>query len=150
MNILISRCLLGIACRYDGKDNFIMDFKKNFPQVNFIDICPECDGGMKTPRLPCEIKNSKVFNKKGEDMTKFFLKGRDVALKKARDFFCPVGILKEKSPSCGSNFIYDGNFSGNLIKKSGITGDALKKKGLIIFSENNLEEFEKYLKNMGI
>ena len=75
MNVLISRCLLGINCRYDGKNNEIKNLKEKFPQINFIDVCPEVDSGMKTPRKPCEIKNSKVINVDGVDFTKNLVKG---------------------------------------------------------------------------
>ena len=79
MNVLISRCLLGINCRYDGKNNKIKNLREKFPKINFIDVCPEVDSGMKTPRKPCEIKNSKVINIDGEDFTKEFKKGSQIA-----------------------------------------------------------------------
>ena len=134
MNVLISRCLLGINCRYDGKNNEIKNLKEKFPQINFIDICPEVDSGMKTPRKPCEIKNSKVINVDGVDFTKNFKKGGQIAL------------LKAKSPSCGKDLIYDGNFNKNLIKGDGITCQILKKNDIIIFTEKEIEEFYSYLK----
>lgn len=80
MNVLISRCLLGINCRYDGKNNEIKNLKEKFPHINFIDVCPEVDSGMNTPRKPCEIKNSKVINVDGVDFTKNFKKGGEIAL----------------------------------------------------------------------
>ena len=145
MNVLISRCLLGINCRYDGKNNKIENLKEKFPQINFIDVCPEVDSGMKTPRKPCEIKNSKVINIDGEDFTKNFKKGGEIALRICNKNKIKLALLKAKSPSCGKDLIYDGNFNKNLIKADGITCQILKENGIIIFSEKELDDFYSYL-----
>ena len=145
MNVLISRCLLGINCRYDGKNNEIKNLKEKFPQINFIDACPEVDSGMKTPRKPCEIKNSKVINIDGEDLTKNFKKGGEIALKICKKNKIKLALLKANSPSCGKDLIYDGNFNKNLIKADGITCQILKENGIIIFSEKELDDFYSYL-----
>ena len=145
MNVLISRCLLGINCRYDGKNNEIKNLKEKFPQINFIDVCPEVDSGMKTPRKPCEIKNSKVINIDGEDFTKNFKKGGEIALRICKKNKIKLALLKAKSPSCGKDLIYDGNFNRNLIKADGITCQILKENGIIIFSEKELDDFYSYL-----
>ena len=145
MNVLISRCLLGINCRYDGKNNEIKNLKEKFPQINFIDVCPEVDSGMKTPRKPCEIKNSKVINIDGKDFTKNFKKGGEIALKICKKNKIKLALLKAKSPSCGKDLIYDGNFNKNLIKADGITCQILKENGIIIFSEKELDDFYSYL-----
>lgn len=146
MNVLISRCLLGINCRYDGKNNEIKNLKEKFPQINFIDICPEVDSGMKTPRKPCEIKNSKVINVDGVDFTKNFKKGGQITLEICKKNNIKIALLKAKSPSCGKDFIYDGNFNKNLIKGDGITCQILKKNDIIIFTEKEIEEFYSYIK----
>lgn len=145
MNVLISRCLLGINCRYDGKNNEIKNLKEKFPKINFIDVCPEVDSGMKTPRKPCEIKNSKVINIDGEDFTKNFKKGGEIALRICKKNKIKLALLKAKSPSCGKDLIYDGNFNKNLIKADGITCQILKENGIIIFSEKELDDFYSYL-----
>ena len=145
MNVLISRCLLGINCRYDGKNNKIENLKEKFPQINFIDVCPEVDSGMPTPRKPCEIKNSKVINIDGKDFTKEFEKGSQIALELCKKYKIKVALLKAKSPSCGKDLIYDGTFSKKLKKSDGITCQVLKKNGIIIFSEKEIEDFYSYL-----
>lgn len=145
MNVLISRCLLGINCRYDGKNNKIKNLREKFPEINFIDVCPEVDSGMKTPRKPCEIKNSKVINIDGEDFTKEFEKGSQIALELCKKYKIKTALLKAKSPSCGKDYIYDGNFDKNLINGDGITCQVLKKNGIIIFSEKEIEDFCSYI-----
>ncbi|MDU1316514.1 DUF523 domain-containing protein [Anaerococcus hydrogenalis] len=145
MNVLISRCLLGINCRYDGKNNKIKNLREKFTKINFIDVCPEVDSGMKTPRKPCEIKNSKVINIDGEDFTKEFNKGSQIALDLCKKYNIKIALLKAKSPSCGKDYIYDGNFDKNLINGDGITCQVLKKNGIIIFSEKEIKDFHSYL-----
>lgn len=145
MNVLVSRCLLGINCRYDGDNNEIKNLKEKFPHINFIDICPEVDGGMETPRKPCEIKNKKVLNIEGENKTKFFKKGAKIALKKAKDKNVKVALLKSKSPSCGKDLIYDGSFSNTLIKSHGITCKILSDYGIVVFSEKELDDFQSFI-----
>ncbi|MDU3687924.1 MAG: DUF523 domain-containing protein [Anaerococcus hydrogenalis] len=145
MNVLISRCLLGINCRYDEKNNKIKNLREKFPKINFIDVCPEVDSGMKTPRKPCEIKNSKVINIDGEDFTKEFKKGSQIALDLCKKYNINIALLKAKSPSCGKDYIYDGNFNKNLINGDGITCQVLKKNGIIIFSEKEIEDFYSYI-----
>ena len=145
MNVLISRCLLGINCRYDEKNNKIKNLREKFPKINFIDVCPEVDSGMKTPRKPCEIKNSKVINIDGEDFTKEFKKGSQISLDLCKKYNIKIALLKAKSPSCGKDYIYDGNFDKNLINGDGITCQVLKKNGIIIFSEKEIEDFYSYI-----
>ncbi len=145
MNVLISRCLLGINCRYDEKNNKIKNLREKFPKINFIDVCPEVDSGMKTPRKPCEIKNSKVINIDGEDFTKEFNKGSQISLDLCKKYNIKIALLKAKSPSCGKDYIYDGNFDKNLINGDGITCQVLKKNGIIIFSEKEIEDFYSYI-----
>ena len=93
----------------------IKNLKEKFPQINFIDICQEEDSEMKTPRKQCEIKNSKVINVDGVDFTKNFKKGGQIALEICKKNNIKIALLKAKSPSCGKDFIYDGNFNKNLI-----------------------------------
>lgn len=148
MNVLVSKCLLGCKCRYDGNDNKIKEIdeiRKKYPKLNFIGICPEVEGGMVTPRKPCEIKNRKVINKDGKDMTDFFKKGAEISKKKALENNVKVVLLKAKSPSCGKDYIYDGSFSRKLIKGDGITCQVLKECGIIIFSEKEIDEFSSYI-----
>ncbi len=136
--IICSACLLGINCRYDGKNNLnkkVLDLTK---KAILIPVCPEQFGGLPTPREPAEQKGNKVFTKSGKDVTKYFLKGAKEVLKIVKFFGIKEAILKQKSPSCGYGKIYDGTFSGKLIEGNGITTKLLKKKKIKIFSEEDL------------
>ena len=111
--VLISECLLGKPCRYDGlskPNDYILNLIKD-PNIKFITVCPECESGMSTPRIPSEIRKDKVINANGEDVTFFYNKGAQIALEKAKENNIDFAILKEKSPSCGKGKIYDGTFS---------------------------------------
>lgn len=148
MDILISACLMGCACRYDGKDNYIDNFFEKHKDLNFIKICPEVESGMSIPRNPSEIRNGRVFDNLGRENTNFFEKGARIALKKALDNNIKVAILKAKSPSCGKDLIYDGSFTKTLVKGDGLTANLLKNNGIIVFTEKELDKFDKYIKRI--
>ena len=143
--ILVSACLLGINCKYDGDNNKNENVKKYLEGKQFIIVCPEQLGGLTTPRVPSEIiKGSytdvyKVISKDGTDVTENFIKGAKESLKIAKMYNCKEAILKEGSPSCGSCKVYDGTFSGTKINGMGITAALLKKEGLKILSEKDFE-----------
>lgn len=151
MNILISRCLLGFPCRYDGKSseykelNLFIEKYKN--KHNFITICPEVEGGLPTPRIPCERVGDRVINKEGVDKSKEFNEGAVIAVEKAKQYDVQIAILKSKSPSCGTGIIYDGTFSNNLTKGSGVTSQKLSDYGIYVITENDLESIEYLLLN---
>lgn len=151
MNILISRCLLGFPCRYDGKasnnEDINLFVEKYKDKHNFITICPEVEGGLPTPRAACEIVGKKVLNNNGEDKTKEFLLGAKIAVNKAKKYKVEVAILKSKSPSCGTSIIYDGTFSHKLINGSGITSRMLSEYGVYVINENELDKIEYLLAN---
>lgn len=137
--ILVSACLLGINCQYNGKNNLtekLLEFLKD--KGEFIAVCPEVLGGLPIPRDRAEIVGNKVKTAKGKNVTKQFLKGAERVLKIAKENNVKTAILKAKSPSCGSSWIYDGTFSWNLIKGDGITAALLKKNGIKVFTEKDL------------
>jgi len=136
---IVSACLCGEKCRYDGKTSLSEKVKKLVDEGKAIMVCPEVEGGLYTPRLPCEIRKNKVINTKNEDKTEYFLIGAEKTLYLAKKYHVKKAILKEKSPSCGSNFIYDGTFSSNLIKGQGITAKLLRANGIEVMSD---EEFQ--------
>lgn len=137
--ILVSACLLGENCKYNGGNNRNETVLKYLEGKEYIAICPESFGGLKIPRLPAEIIGSKVFLKDGTDVTDKFLKGAEKTLELAKKHGAKEAVLKESSPSCGCNFIYDGSFSGVKIKGKGITAAILVKEGISVKSEKNLE-----------
>lgn len=141
MNILVSACLLGVNCRYNGGNNIIEKIIKLKEKHNIIPICPEQLGGLATPREPSEIniKNDKmiVISNSGNDLTKEFLNGAEESLRIAKMFNCKVAILKERSPSCGTKMIYDGKFNGNIIDGMGIAAKLFLENGIKLYNEND-------------
>ena len=137
--ILISACLLGTPCRYDGKSKICDKVEELSEKFELIPICPEVMGGLDTPRLPCEIKDGKAIRSDGKDMTRFYQKGANDALALAKKEKCSLAVLKEKSPSCGTHFIYDGTFSKTLIDGKGITAKLLSENGIKVFSEDDID-----------
>jgi uncharacterized protein YbbK (DUF523 family) len=135
---LVSACLCGENCRYDGKSTLSEKVKKLVDEGKAIMICPEIEGGLPIPRHPCEIRSNKVVNIQNEDKTEEFISGAEKVLELAKKHNIKKAILKEKSPSCGSSFIYDGTFSRKLIKGQGITTRLLRENGIEVISD---EEF---------
>ena len=136
--ILISACLVGEHCRYDGADKkspYIDELNKYFDLVPF---CSEVEGGLETPRSPGEIKNGRVYNKKGENVTKQYNLGAEKALKLCKLLNIHICILKDKSPACGVYEIYDGTFSGKTKKGQGITASLLSSLDFWVLSEDDI------------
>jgi uncharacterized protein YbbK (DUF523 family) len=145
--ILVSACLLGINCKYDGtsnKNEKILKLARNFI---LIPVCPEILGGLPIPREPAEQKGKRVITRSGKDVTEYFEKGAKKVLKIAKILKIKKAILKQKSPSCGCGKIYDGTFSGKLIKGDGVTAKLLKKNGIKVFTEENIDSIFANLQN---
>lgn len=137
MKYIVSSCLLGDNCKYNGKNNYnekIVEFLKD---KEYIKVCPECLGGLPTPRVPSEIINDKVINKEGIDVTKEYELGARKTLLIVKDNNIDCAILKSKSPSCGCGFIYDGTFSKTLIKGNGVTTKLLKENNVKIINSDD-------------
>lgn len=132
--VLISACLLGVNCKYDGNNNYDEELYNKIKDYELIPVCPEVWGGLTTPRYPSEIKDNKVINTKGEDVTKNFEKGAQETLELAKKLGVKKAILKAKSPSCGNGKIYDGTFTGTLIDGDGITTRLLKENGIEVIT----------------
>lgn len=155
--ILISGCLLGLPVRYDNK---IQPVKNEYIQKwraedRFVIVCPEVKGGLPIPRPPAEIVggsgedvligDADIRNADGEDVTQAFITGAQAALEQVQRFHIRMAILKEKSPSCGSRFIYDGTFSRRLIPGGGVTAALLVKNNVTVFSENDVAAAVEFL-----
>ena len=140
--IIVSACLVGINCKYNGDNNDNDKVKEYLKDKEYIIICPEQLGGLTTPRNPSEIINingeRKVFTCDNIDVTKNFINGAKESLKIAKIYNCKKALLKEGSPSCGCNFIYDGTFSGKKIPGQGITTTLFKENNIEVFSEKEL------------
>lgn len=128
--ILVSACLVGINCKYSGGNNYNEKIFNLVKEGKAIPICPEQLGGLKTPRLPAEIKNECVINKNNEDVTKEFVKGANEVLNLAKELGIKKAVLQPRSPSCGCGRIYSGNFDNTLVDGNGITADLLMKNGI--------------------
>lgn len=137
--ILISACLLGAGCRYDGGGNPVLSVEALMGQYQLIPVCPEQLGGLPTPRAPAERQGAQVVTASGCDVTASFLRGAAQALYLARLFGCKRAVLKERSPSCGSGNIYDGTFSGTLTPGDGVTAELLKANGIAVYGESEIE-----------
>ncbi len=144
MNILISACLLGQACRYDGRAKRYgsVEALLRRDDIHLIPICPEQAGGLATPRDPAERQGSRVVTETGCDVTGPYRRGAAEAVRLARLFSCTAAVLKEKSPSCGCGAIYDGTFSRTLTPGDGVTAEALKAAGIAVTGETRLHRLD--------
>jgi uncharacterized protein YbbK (DUF523 family) len=136
--IIVSACLAGLHCRYDGGEKSNDEVIRLVAEGKAIPVCPEQLGGLSTPRLPCEIVNGKVMRKDGMDVTAEFERGAHDALTLAKLAGAKSAILKAKSPSCGSGHIYDGSFSGSVIPGDGVFAALCRQNGISLQTEEDL------------
>ena len=152
---IVSSCLIGNNCKYNGGNNYNEDVVEFCRNHEVILVCPETSGGLKAPRMPAEQQyinasdgnlEIRVIDKEGNDLTGNFHKGAvvslELALKQADELGEEIegAILKANSPSCGSDNIYDGTFTGTLISGDGIFANLLKERGIPVMSEKNFKE----------
>lgn len=147
--ILVSSCLLGQLVRYDGKSNLLSHpaLIKWHKQGRLVAFCPEVAAGLPTPREPAEISRQRVITRSGQDVTEPFTNGAQLALAKCQMFSITYALLKENSPSCGSNFIYDGSHSGIKMAGQGLTAALLRKYGIAVFSETQIVQLAALIKD---
>lgn len=134
---VVSACLAGVACRYDGGSNPCPNVLQLVQQGLAVPVCPETLGGLPVPRLACELQNGCVISRDGQDMTAAFLRGAQRALKIAQEHDCAAAILKSRSPSCGFGLIYDGSFTRRLCAGEGVWAQLLQEAGFALYSEEN-------------
>lgn len=140
MKIMVSACLLGENCKYNGKNNNSERVREYLKGHEVIPVCPEMLGGLPTPRDPSEIVDGVVRNSRGVSVDRQFRDGAAEALRIARENGIDLAILQSRSPSCGVKEIYDGTFSGRLIPGQGIFASLLAENG---FQVLDCEEIEK-------
>ena len=143
--IAVSSCLVGIECRYNGSHSLVEKIKGLVEQNRAVLICPELLGGFSTPREPAEIVGgtggdvldgtAKVVEKSGNDVTKLYIKGAYKALDIIQEINVKYVVLKENSPSCGSNIIYNGEFANTKIAGEGVTAALFNRAGIRVISE---------------
>ena len=132
MKIVVSACLLGENCKYNGGNNLSEDVKRMIEGHIVVPVCPEMMGGLPAPRPSCEIVDGEVINTEGRSVDTEFRKGASSALELVRKLNVEAAILQPRSPSCGAGQIYDGTFSGKLIPGYGVFADMLIKEGFEI------------------
>ena len=137
--ILVSRCLLGERCRYDGASRPCPGVEKLLERFVLVPICPECDGGLPVPRPSCERRGERVVTRDGRDKTAAYRLGAEAALAKAKETGAKIALLKSRSPSCGVGVIYDGSFTRTLTQGDGVTAELLKENGITVFDETALD-----------
>ena len=141
MTVLVSACLLGVSCRYDGRSKGHPLAEELLKKHTVIPICPEIFGGLPTPRPPAERQGDGVFTENGADVTDNYRRGAEEVLRLARLYGCEVAILKERSPACGSGQIYDGSFSHTLTGGFGVAAELLESSGVRVMGESEIEAF---------
>ena len=140
MRILISACLLGLCCRYDGGEKACGAALRLGERHTLIPVCPEQLGGLPTPRTPCERKGDKVVSAEGEDRTAAYQLGARQAEKLYDMLGCACAVLKARSPMCGRGTVYDGSFNRTLVPGNGVLAERLIARGVPVWSEENLPE----------
>lgn len=130
MIIGVSACLLGENCKYNGRNNESKKLKDYVKGHTVVPVCPEVMGGLPTPRDPAEIIGGVVRQKSGRSVDKEFRAGARAALKKIKDAGAELAILQSRSPSCGVKEIYDGTFTGHLVKGKGVFAAMLEEEGI--------------------
>ena len=142
--ILISACLLGKECRYDGRHSKLQNLSNSI--IEWISVCPEVLGELGTPRAAAEKqKDRRILTKSGIDVTKKFDKGVREALKIAVENKCEIAILKSKSPSYGKGEIYNGSFSNKLVNDDGVFTKLYKKNDIEVISSNEIDNIEEII-----
>lgn len=136
--ILVSACLIGENCKYNGGNNLSETVLKYIEGATVIPFCPEVAGGLPVPRLPSEIKDGVVITSNGKSVDKEFRKGAQIGVELAIKNGVTLAILQPRSPSCGVDRIYNGNFEGKLISGSGVFAEALSKAGIEVREPENL------------
>lgn len=142
MRILISACLLGVCCRYDGASKPHPLTAALAERHTLVPVCPEQLGGLPTPRPPAERRDGRVVTQSG-DVTEQYRRGAEETLKLCQLLGCGAAVLKERSPSCGHGQVYDGTFSGTLTAGDGVTAELLSAHGIPVYGESQIKELLK-------
>ena len=137
--VLVSACLAGESCRYDGKSRPVGAVVEMVRRGEAVSVCPEVLGGLSTPRVPSErCGDGRVVNARGQDVSEAFERGAREAMRICEEHGCAEAILKAKSPSCGCGRIYDGSFTGRLVEGNGVFAELLLARGIPVRTEEEL------------
>ncbi len=143
MKLLISACLLGTRCRYDGASKAHPLVEELAKRHTLVPVCPEQLGGLATPRPPAERRDGRVVTRDGADVTEQYRRGGEEAWRLCRLLGCQAAVLKERSPSCGQGQVYDGTFTGTLTAGDGVTAALLEEHGIPVYGESRIGELLK-------
>ncbi len=146
--VLISACLIGDKVKYDGGHNLNKHIQELLEHFELVPFCPEVEGGLKTPRRPSERLKDRVIMNDNKDVTHNFQLGAEKALNICKYLNIKLAILKERSPSCGSKKIHDGSFKERLIDGQGVTTELLRKNGIKVISEEEIEDLLKSFESL--
>ena len=138
--LLISACLMGENCKYNGGNNFLPAVDALKEHYDLIPVCPERDGGLPTPRVPAERIGDRVITRDGADVTSQYVRGAENALQTAQQHGCAKALLKERSPSCGCDLIYDGTFTHTTVPGDGVAAQLLKENGVSVLGESFIDK----------
>lgn len=139
MRVLVSACLLGVRCRYDGAAKPCDQILALAKDHVLIPVCPEQLGGLPTPREPAERRKGRIVTRDGTDVTAQYEKGAEETLRLFRALSCDLAVLKSRSPSCGCGQIHDGAFTGGLVPGDGVTARLLKENGVPVLTEDEID-----------
>ena len=137
--VLVSLCLMGICCRYDGRANGCEGLDALMARCELVPACPEQLGGLPTPRTPAERRGGRVVTRDGADVTEAFRRGAAQACALAERFGAKRALLKSKSPSCGAREIYDGTFTGTRVPGRGVAAEALLAMEVSVYGEDEID-----------
>ena len=140
MRVIVSECLRGVPCRYDGGAKPNAAVQDLCGKVEVVGVCPEAASGLPVPRPPAEQRNGRVFLRDGRDVTAEFRLGSARSLAKVQAHPAPLAVLKAKSPSCGVHLIYDGTYTGKLTEGEGTFARLLQEEGITVVTEEVVEK----------
>ena len=138
--LLISACLLGRNCKYNGGNNYTPLAERLKARYDLVPVCPEVLGGLPIPHEPSERVGDRVLSRSGEDVTAAFRLGAEKTLEIARRRGARLAVLKERSPSCGWGAVYDGAFTGTVVPGNGVAAELLARGGVSIYGESRIRE----------
>ena len=138
MKVLVSACLLGRNCKYNGGNNYNERVMRYLEDKEAVEYCPECLAGMGTPRTPIEIVNGVLMDRDGNDVSEAMNRAVEKAMEEIQKLNIDCAVLQSRSPTCGVNQVYDGTFSGKLIPGQGIFARALMDAGIKVIDAEDL------------
>lgn len=148
MRIMVSACLIGENCKYNGGNNRDEELLNLLSGHEVIAVCPEVLGGLPTPRQPSELRNGRVISRNGQDVDAAFRLGAEKCLATARKEEPDLIILQSRSPSCGVKQRYDGSFSGRLEAGAGVTAELLLRYGFSVLDIGDQEQIRAKLSDV--